>query len=147
VYKSLCLCKSGYRFPIFFMISVSSVPSRFLGNPNWDAASWIRSYEWVFRSRFCQLICRFISNNALMPWHLYQLNPVMSGQLRVGLVAFQDQFWGDLVFVKCFDYCLTVKQNIDVSIPVVPIYILICACFNDKHFCLEYCRVVPKAAT
>jgi hypothetical protein len=32
------------------MISVSPVPDRFLGNSNWDAASWFCSYERMFRS-------------------------------------------------------------------------------------------------
>jgi hypothetical protein len=81
------------------------------------------------------------------PGHSYQLNPVMSGQLHEGLAAVPDQFWGGLVLVKCFNCCLTVRQNIYFPILVVPIYILICACFNGIHFCLEYCRVLPKAET
>jgi hypothetical protein len=63
------------------VFSTSPVPDRFLGNSNSDAASWFRSYERMFRSRSCQLICRFIPNNTLMPRHPYQLIPVMSGQL------------------------------------------------------------------
>jgi hypothetical protein len=42
---------------------------------------------------------------------------------------------------------LTDWQNIDIPIPIVPIYILICACVDGIHFCLEYCRVLPKAET
>jgi hypothetical protein len=59
-----------------------------------------------------------------MTWHPYQLNPVLSGQLYEGLVAVPDQFGGDLVFAECFNCSLTVRQNIDVSILIAPIYIL-----------------------
>jgi hypothetical protein len=48
-----------------------------------------------------------INNNTLMPWHPYQLNPVMSCQLREGLAAVPDQFWGNLVFTKCFN-CMVI---------------------------------------
>jgi hypothetical protein len=69
------------------MFPAHPVPDRFLGNSNRDAASWFRSYERMIRSRFSQLICRFITNNALMAWHPYQLYPVMSRQLHEGLMG------------------------------------------------------------
>jgi hypothetical protein len=77
---------------LFYMISVRPVPDRFLGNCNWDAASWFRSRERMFRSCSCQLICPFITKNTLMTWHPYQLNSVMFGQLYEGLVAVADKF-------------------------------------------------------
>jgi hypothetical protein len=80
--KSLCLFESSSGFPIFFMIPVCPVPDRFLGSFNWDAASWFRSYERIFRSFSCQLICRFITVNTLMTWNPYQLNSVMFSQLN-----------------------------------------------------------------
>jgi hypothetical protein len=64
-------------------------------------------YEWMFRSCSCQQICCFIIDNTLMTWHPYQLNFVMFGQLYEGLIAIADQFWGDLVFAKCFNCSLT----------------------------------------
>jgi hypothetical protein len=76
------------------------------------------------RSYSCQLICRFITNNTLMSWHPYLLNCVMSGQLQDGLVAVPDQFRGDLMFAKCFNCSLTVWQNVDVPIFVVPMSIV-----------------------
>jgi hypothetical protein len=56
------------------MTAVRPVPDRSLGNSNWDAASWFRSYERMFKSCSCQLICRFITNNVLLTWHPYQLD-------------------------------------------------------------------------
>jgi hypothetical protein len=39
-------------------------------NSNWDAANWIRFYEWMFRSYSCQLICLFITNNTWPGTHI-----------------------------------------------------------------------------
>jgi hypothetical protein len=58
----------------------------------------------VFRAFSWQLICRFHIHDTLMTWHPYQLNSVMFGQLYEGLAAVPVQFWGDLVFVKCFNW-------------------------------------------
>jgi hypothetical protein len=62
----------------------------------------------MFRPCSCQKVCCFVSSDALMIWHPYQLNSVMSGQLCEGLVAVPDQFWGDLMFAKRFNCSLTV---------------------------------------
>jgi hypothetical protein len=40
---------------------------------------------------------------------------------------------------------LTVRQNIDVSILIAPIYILTYASLNGVYFGLEYRCVLPKA--
>jgi hypothetical protein len=81
-----------------------------------------------------------------MTWHPYQLNPVMFGQLYEGFMADPDQFWGDLVFVKCFNCSLTVWWNVDVYIFLVRTWILNWACLNGIHFCLEY-FVLTKVKT
>jgi hypothetical protein len=58
------------------------------------------------------LISSFITFNALMPRHPHQLNYVMFSQFHEGLMAVSDQFWGDLVIVKCFNCNVTVKIQI-----------------------------------
>jgi hypothetical protein len=54
--------------------------------PSWQlqlrCLSRFRSCERMFRSRSCQLICRFITNNTLMTYYPYRLNSVMFYQLR-----------------------------------------------------------------
>jgi hypothetical protein len=61
----------------------------------------------MFRSCSCQLIFHFITSNTLITWHPYQFNSIVFGQLYEGLMAVPDQFWGDLVFAKCFNCSLT----------------------------------------
>jgi hypothetical protein len=41
------------------------------------------------------------------------VEPCYVWSVAEGLVAVPEKFWGDLVFVKCFNCCLTVWQNID----------------------------------
>ncbi|PNF30917.1 Allatostatin-A receptor, partial [Cryptotermes secundus] len=59
----------------------------------------VLSYERMFKSRSCQLICGFIPYNTLMTWYPHQLNSVMFGQLSEGLVAVPDQLRGDMLIL------------------------------------------------
>jgi hypothetical protein len=43
----------------------------------------------------------------------------MFGQLYEGLVAVPNQFWGDLVYAKYFNFSLSIGQNVDVSIFII----------------------------
>jgi hypothetical protein len=75
------------------MVSVSPVPDRFVGNPDWDAASSFRSYKPTLRSQFCQLVGSFFTNNTLVTRRIYQLNSVTFGHLHERLMAVPNLFW------------------------------------------------------
>jgi hypothetical protein len=65
---------------------------------------------------FCQLICCFVSSNALMPWHPYQLYPVMSGQLH--------DWWQSQTSFEMVDICqvpLLQLDSLTESVPIIPI--------------------------
>jgi hypothetical protein len=63
------------------------------------------------RSKFSQLICRFVATDALMNCHLYQLYYIMLGQLHEVLVAFPDQSWCDPLVTQSFNSSLTILRE------------------------------------